>query len=41
MEEALPIGSRHVFDSAVLKDAVGKPLIPTMEGRMPFLYGHE
>ncbi|GIT74976.1 MAG: hypothetical protein Ct9H300mP30_0380 [Methanobacteriota archaeon] len=41
LEEALLIGSRHVFDSAVLKDAVGKPLIPAMEGRMTFLYGHK
>ena len=35
------MGSRHVFDSAVLKDAVGKTLIPEMEGGMTLFYGHE
>ena len=41
MREVLPIGSRHVFDSAVLKDAEESDLIPAVEGGMTLLYGDE
>ena len=39
--EVLPIGSQHVFDSAVLKDAEESGLIPAVEGGMTLLYGDE
>jgi hypothetical protein len=41
VREVLLIGSRHVFDSAVLKDVEETALIPAMEGRMTLLYGDE